>query len=450
MREIQCSAIGCQLLVWLLDGQVFGVLFSQKLCWSNIAPGGVVQTTMFDSRCIRHLWAKNESFGVITSSKDGDACILDIYEVRPPRKFEIGYGKRHIGSFSVLEGEDSHFGSFSPSTYRVSGGTGGKTAKLFILDIWTLKKLLVEKGDSQSHSFSSDGSCFAAYQSAIVHIWKYDSGQYIPWRQFQPTATCGDIAFSPTMSSIVVRDGGTLRLWHLNYSSTAPIISTPQLDIISHYGTCIATAHYQESTVTITNHLSQTSSQSIDTGIKIMGFGLTGNVLLVKGAGVVMAWLLTEEGLVNNVLGSKRASHSDSIWTMPLSQYSQPKFLVEGETGAISSGETLFMYNARTGEVLEPTQEPLHLHGIWYSFKDSLQAKDYGSDSSPQNLPSEVKQKPTETNLTMGWMKDDHGKCLLWVPTEWRVAKGQVQWFPDISTMKFKSKFGKPTIIKLQ
>ena len=153
---------------------------------------------------------------------------------------------------------------------------------------------------------------------------------------------------------------------------------------------------------------------------------------------------------MNNSLSSRRASQSDSIWIMPLPHNSKPKFSVQGETGVIDSGKSLWVYNTKTGQVFEPTEEPPDFHGPWYSFKDNLQAKNYASCSSLQNLSSEVNQKPTQTNLTEGWMMDQQGKYLLWLPTEWRVAKGQVEWFPGVSVVKFKSKFGKPTIIKLQ
>ena len=45
----------------------------------------------------------------------------------------------------------------------------------------------------------------------------------------------------------------------------------------------------------------------------IEGFVLTANVLLVKGSGRVVAWLLTEEGLVNGVTGDRRVGCGDSI-----------------------------------------------------------------------------------------------------------------------------------------
>ena len=41
--------------------------------------------------------------------------------------------------------------------------------------------------------------------------------------------------------------------------------------------------------------------------------GLTGNVLLVVGSEIVVAWLLTKEGIVNGVSGNRRAGRGDSI-----------------------------------------------------------------------------------------------------------------------------------------
>ena len=447
IKNIQCTTSLFTLLAWSLDGGTIGVQSGLEVRVYSIASNMESDPLRFGNGCAMFLWAQNEFFQSMKHYWDGKTHAIEIYEARSrliPTKVE---------EFSVLglEGEGHQIvESFSPTTYRISGRVKRKTAQLFILDMRNSAKLLVEKGESQSHSFSSGGSYFGAFQSTNIHVWNYDGSIYIPWRQFQCTATWGNITFSPTLSSMVVCYPGTLRLWHLNHPLTAPTTCIPQLEISSRSGTHIATAHYQESTVKITYLSPQTPSQSIDTGIKIMGFGLTGNVFLVKGTGKVVAWLLTEEGQVNTVSSDKGVSQSDSIWTMSLPSHSKPKFSVQGETGVIDSGKSLWVYNAKTGQVFEPTEEPPDFHGPWYSFKDNLQAKGHDSCSSLQNVLSEINQKPTQTNLTEGWMKDQQGKYLLWLPTEWRVGKGQVEWFPDISTMKFKSKFGKPTIIKLQ
>jgi len=116
--------------------------------------------------------------------------------------------------------------------------------------------------------------------------------------------------------------GVLLHVLHLDHSPAAPTIgsgaiirSVPWYTFSS--GTYIVTAHHGESVITITSLCSQTpspSSQFIDTGLKIFGIVLTGNVLLVKGAGMVVAWLLTEEGAVGGIFGERRVGRSDSLW----------------------------------------------------------------------------------------------------------------------------------------
>ena len=441
VKEIQCDTKRCRLLVWSLDGGLVGALFDQEVQVHNVSSN--MASTHIELGFAHHdnFWAHNGSLQIMRILKDEKCCTIDIFEIGPPLT--------KVESFSILESEGVRcIWSFSPTTYRVSGRFGEKNM-LFILNIQKSEWVLTAKGDFRSHSFSSDGSCFAAFQSASIHIWKYNNNHYIPWKQFHCTFGCDSIVFSPTSSSIAVPHAYLLQLLHLNYSPTASI-NTQHLKIFSHSGTHIATANYRGSIITITSLAPQTHSQFIETGIKITGLGLTTNVLLVRAVGGVMAWLLTEEGWVSNIPDNRNANHSDSIWTFPLPHGSQAKFLVEGGTGAVRDGKTLFVYNAITGEVIEPTQEPTPFHGPWYTFKDHLQAKDHHNDSSQDSTPSTNKQKPTQTNLKEGWMKDHEGKCLLWLPTEWRVKKNKVRWFSDTSTIKFNSELDKPIIIKLQ
>ena len=440
VKEIPWNTEGCSELAWLSDGQVIGALCIQTVQMYDVASSTTLPSISPESYC-HFFWAHNGSFWVMKNI-GCSGFRVSIHEVGP--------ANTGIESFSIMDGAGySYLRSFSPATYRISGVDSGKPSQLFIWDLQRSERLLTEKGEFNSNSFSPDGNYFMAFKLDVIHIWNYDGTQYIPWQQLSSPEGCGSLRFSPTLSSIAARQYGSLRLWHLNHPPTAPAKNIPQLDIYSPSGTQIATACYQGRTVTITSLTSQTPSQYIDVGMKIVGFGLTGKVLLVRGVGKIMAWLLTEEGYMSGVPGKKRASIGDSIWTMPLPPHSKPKFLVEGETGAIKCGETLWIYNATAGGVLVP-QHPPHFQGPWYTFKDSLQVKDYHNGGPLQNSPPKAKQKPMQTNLTNGWMKDQEGKHLFWLPTEWRVPKAFVEWYPDGSIMKFKSTSGKVTIIKLQ
>jgi hypothetical protein len=432
-------------LAWSLDGQAVCTLGDQQVHIYNTASNMEDYNVRLESHGYQHLWAHNESFRIMTSSWGGEGLVISIFEVGPTLT--------KIESFSILKGEWSQYiTTFSPTTYRISSQSNAVSYQLFIVDIQNSEILLTLAGSFKSDGFSSDGNCFGAFQSGRIHIWNYDGRHYIPWRQFPSPVANGPLIFSPASSSIALPHADGFGLWHLNHSPTAHTRHLSQLEIISHSGTYIASVCYQGKTITITSNSSETLSQYIDTGIKIAGLGHTGNVLLVKGAKQVKAWLLTEEGWVNNVVDNKRASDSDSIWTVQLPPNYHAKFLVEGETGAIGSGKrsSLLVYNATTGEMLEPTQELPHFDGPWYSFTDNLQAKDHRNDSSLQKVPSGIKQKPLQANLAEGWMKDDQQRHLLWLPVEWRVGEYRVEQFPGISTIKFKSRNGKPIIIKLQ
>ena len=113
----------------------------------------------------------------------------------------------------------------------------------------------------------------------------------------------------------------------------------------------------------------------------IDGFVLTGNVLLVKGSGRVVAWLLTEEGLVNGVTGDRRVGYGDSIWTLPFPFHSRWAIRVEGQIGVIKLDygdvDELQVYRTDTGEVLCPTQEP---RGIWDDPRDDSGNFCWGED----------------------------------------------------------------------
>jgi len=436
-------------LVWSSCGRLVGVLSDRTIRTFDVASGTALPPIRLDSYGA-YLWAHNESFRVMTRNHHSRSP-MDIFDVVPAlTEIEsfLEEGKYKLLTFpatlirieSFLEEGKYKLSSFSPITYHISGSVQNP-AQLVILDLRTGKILLNEEGifNSDSHMFSPNGNRFVASQSASILVWNYDGAVYIPWRQFPFPIDhkVHDIIFSPTSSSILVTFHDTIRLWRLDKPTISSATRTPQLEISSD--THVATARYQGRTITITNFLLPATSQFIDTSLKITGIGFTGNVLLVKGTTVVAAWLLTEEGRVSNA-GNKRASYNNRIWTMSVSQYSCPKFSVGGGTGLIKSGNTLRFYNSTTGEVLNSAQASSRFNGPWYFFHDSLQAHDHCS-----NPPEEW--KPSVTTGTNGWLKDHQGKCLLWLPTEWR--NWNMEWLPDILTMKLISRDEQPIVIKL-
>ena len=167
----------------------------------------------------------------------------------------------------------------------------------------------------RSHCFSSDGSLFAASRWNGVHIWKYASGCYTLCGELESSDNFHCLRFSPTSLSILGHSYPVLRVFRLHQLPTTSKTHHRQYAGLSRSGTHVATAHKLGNTVTIVDLLARSSPQFIDTDVEIEWLVLTGNILLVAGSREVVAWLLTEDGLVGGVIGDRRVSHRDSIWT---------------------------------------------------------------------------------------------------------------------------------------
>jgi len=432
--------------VWSLDGSMVCTIGDKGSdIWIahtyDVASGTILFPATLQSQDRPRLWAHGESFRVMTTTGHGKARTIDILEVGPaPTKIE---------SFPIQR--TGWIGSFSPATYRISVSTGDEDDKrILVLDIRNPGGLLLDKeGSFCAHCFSSDGGLFAGFGSlgfSGVIIWKYDchGRLYNPWRRFPLLARERlRLQFSPTCPSILGHLGDTLRLWRLNCLSYASAARDQQLAVVSRSGVYTATACKGGSTVTITNLLSRSPSQFIDTDIEVLRLGLIGNVLLVVDFEAVVAWLLTEDGFVNGVSGNRRAGRGDSIWTVPTppGDPNRLRLLAEGETGLIESGgRILRVYNTSTGRVLEPTRAPQ------YSSKP-LDSQEYSLSGSVCDTPCEN----YSTKLEGNWLNDSHGKHLLWLPVGWREQfyGGKAKWFPDIATIQFESLKRDPVIIKL-
>jgi WD40 repeat protein len=323
---------------------------------------------------------------------------------------------------------------FSPATYRIvafASGEGGQDDKLYILEAQNSKVLLQETGRYWNHCFSPDGSVFAAIARDHLTIWRYTSRYYTQWRKFQQAPM--SLQFSPTSSSILGYFGTLLNMLHLDYSSAAIPTHSQPLDAFAPYSTYIVTTYCQKSTVTITNLHSQnpSTSQLIDTGLEILAIVLTGNVLLVKSSNAVVAWLLTEEGVVDGIHGNRRANHNDCLWGLPLQTNASLwtrllqqgnndnnnvlGFSVEGNTAAISNNDRpLQVYHTGTGEILPLNKAPVC--GVYYfHYPSQDQCNKYHHDLYEHHQPK-CDQPIPQTILQKGWVKDLEGKHKLWLP----------------------------------
>jgi hypothetical protein len=264
------------------------------------------------------------------------------------------------------------------------------------------------------------------------------------------------LQFSPTLSSILGYAGAFLSILHLDGSPPPSAIESTVvmpgklLDAFSPHGTYIITTYYQQSTVTITNLDSQTPlpSQFIDTNLKVSEIVLTGNVLLVNGSDVIVGWLLTEDGVVDGVLGGRRADHCDSLWKISPEtnhsarphqewEYEHLEFAVKDEIAAIKhNGYIIHAYHIRTGEVIKPPEIPTYSPLEWYRFNNPLHGSDCYlyhhklSESLNYNWPV------SQSTLQEGWVNDPEGNHRLWLHPHWRSATNKVDWLEKVTTMR--------------
>ena len=446
-REIECSADSTIPLTWSLDGatictiacscldQYFDVMprllddvYNYTVNVHDVASGTTLSSGTLQSRCKPRLWAHNTSFRVFTIEQGDQDFTINI--------FEVGSTLTEVESFQIEPwGRPGVILPFSPTTYRISIPSSDLDG-LRILDIRTSECLLEVLRDGRGiefhpHSFSSDGSLFAASSWIGIRTWKYTSGRYTPWREFLSTPvsmfSLFSPQFSPASSSILYNHDGLLQIWRLD---SPPVVAHPDggksLAVISHCSTYIATGCVANSTVTVTNLISPTPPQFIDTDMYVHALTLTGNVLLVWGDRELVAWRLTEKGIVDGASADRRADRGNSIWTVPTSSptFTSLTLLVEDQTVAIKYGESniIHVYHTGTGEVLAPAQVSPHPYAREYVLWDMYRCRHYPHhrDLNVPSIPSEDEWPVTWAALGEGWVKDLEGKHRLWIPAEWR------------------------------
>ena len=439
-RQIQVERSYCS--SWSLDGGLF--------CTINWIPEPEVHFTVYvysvalgtklfsgtlKSRSYPHLWAHNTSFRIMTTGGDNQTNTIEISEVWPiPTKIESFHNEQFRRHSIIM--------SFSPATYRISTFAHGQ---IQVLDIQNSESLLVHNIDSfnVSHSFSSDASLFALSIHTGIQVWKYTSGCYASWREFQHRAQFIYSApqFSPTLSSILSPHHKFIYIWHLD---DPPIIfhsnaHTPPTVVTSSCGTYVVTYHSGDSSINIINPHSQILPQSINTNMEIRSLGLTGNILLVWDSNELVAWLLKEEGAVNGISANGMAGHINSIWTISLP--GNPMFLIEDQTIMVQSeGRIIQVYHTETGEVLELTKLTSHscynlydLQCIYHCPECIFHCWHHPSyyTWNHNHIPeSKNKFQVPQITFSEGWVKDIEKKHWLWIPTERRVNFDQAGRLP--------------------
>jgi len=440
VERLTCNT-KCISLVWSPDGQTLCAIEAGDqgtfvVHTYDVSSGTTLTSSSFQSGDDPHLWMHDGSFRVMATVRDG-------YDNRAIDIFEVGSPLIKIQSF-VLPRMKGILGSFSPTTYRISILNCNR---LCILDIRNSKSLFETTPHSTSHCFSSDGSLFAVPLEGHVHVWKYTSDCYTLLRKFRCQGFFKSLRFSPTPSSILGCSSDGLQVWRLHEPSAAPSGRGQRFVGLSRSGARVATACIQENTITIVDVLAQTPPQFIDVGTEIKGLVITGNVLLVRGPLEVVAWLLTEEGLVDGVIGGRRVDRGDSIWTVPASC----ALWVGGHVGVIklSWSDLLHVYHTETGEILDSTQIPRHSTDRRHSLFDLHRGRDYLDyhNLSRCDILPEESWKLSPATLGEGWVKDPEGKRRLWVPHEWRKDWDSADWLHDF-TIQFSLIEGKHVLVK--
>jgi WD40 repeat protein len=435
LKEDQ-RVLDSRLLAWSLDGSTIGIIDT----YSNVHMYEVVsgKTLNLGKLYLGHkglllckMWTHEASFRAVTMAVEHEhqqEITIDIFEIgRTLTKF-------HSFTFTghVFSSPNYDLFSFSPATFHFCINTfpilrifGGQDSNC----------LLEEDEVFGPTCFSPDGSLFAVSNSIGVCFWKYTSGCYIPWRELRDKRWfCSHLQFSPTLSSILGHYSDVLRMCRLRDLLTTPetpreLIFQSTFAKLVNPGNRIAAARRWENTITLLDVHSQNPPQFVDTDVEITDLSVVGNVLLAFGSGKVVAWLLTEAGLVCGVLGDRRAGHSDSIWTIPY----QPSASIIGQEAEIFPLQVTYpVFHTESGELLEDTYQPysvLRAHEDESSRVSSLQV------SNLIHLSAFRSEVPLRSRCQRGWAGSPGGRYILWVPVEWRRAWKYGTWHRDLTAM---------------
>ena len=441
-KEIECNTVDCHIgsFVWSLDGRNILIAYANRMSkiWTvrtfDVASGVTLSTGTLQTIDAPYVWAHGTSFRImimeaVWNEDVNRLCAHCLFDV-----FEVGSALIKTESFSCnvrLGGKYTgiRFGSFSPTTHRISISSPDH---LLVLNIQNSERSLDETGVyyAYTHYFFPDGSHFATSSYSVLRIWKYASNRYIPWRSLRHGAddslSWGHLCFlfSPALSSVLSLFNGFLRVWRLDDPPTTLLTGARNLATVSRRGTHIITAHTEGNTVAITNLLTHVPSQIIDTGTKVEAIALTGDVLFTKSGVNITAWPLTEDGTVYDVFGNRRADFSDSIWTVSPAEVRA--FSVDGHIGVVKlAGDALHTYHTGTGEVLEAPVPPLPALS-WYS----LSSVSHGEHRRPCLFEDGRTARPVI--LLHDWVKNLAGEHRLWVPIRWRTWCLQEDWPSDV------------------
>ena len=460
-KKIECTA-NCVSLEWSLGGKTICAIHNR---WEgpssvhvyDVASGTTQVAGRVYARRKPSLFAYGESFLVVGGAVGHDE--IDVFKV-----------ERTLVRVPLVRVMD-RLGSYEPSTlFPVNPHISVSSDNTPVVIYPPPEPSLWIENQSLSSCFSPDGSLFAAFTGGNLHTLQErgktpsSRGVVVPingmkpdvpsmvWKEIRVHGMVNPaFRFSPTTASILGYSENILQVWRLPEPPTKPRTHASRCVSLSRSGYRAASAHKLTTTVTVANL--QAPPQYIVTGMVVEGLALTGNVLLVVDREKIVAWLLTKEGSVGGVFG--RVSHGphgsgDRVWTVALQGHHKSlSFSVEGQVGIIRSATHTWprAYNTETGELLDhPTQNP---SGRWYKFSDVHCGRHH---SHLHNLPQYDGSLNGGPQVSWdasreGWIKDSEGRCMLWLPVEWRTSWDRADWLPRIAT-QCSIIGGQPVIVK--
>ena len=307
-------------------------------------------------------------------------------------------------------------------------------------------------------SFSLDGRFFACGTTDIeILLWEESPTGYM----LRQTLVSGDAGvkrplLSPNGESIAGLSSSTIQLWRTtDPTSSTPTIPTQSIgtDVFilefSPDETLAAVARLRENTATVLNLRSGDSRLIIDTGMEIIGLGVTGNTIVVVGKGKVATWNVPAGDRAPNA----RANINDSIWTAIFDYSESPVTIMASYTSispdlnrfavawdAVGTSANMNIYDTSTGRCLagaatEGLQPWFTSNGREVWCQDGSPAKGWtiveDSESGlakleplgPTMHPSGgLPWRPSRGHevTSDGWVLNPGGKRLFWLPHHWR------------------------------
>ena len=338
----------------------------------------------------------------------------------------------------------------------------------FILDeavlIWDARdsKFLlnfVGGGQFWGLSFSSNGRFFACEVAGQgVHLWKESPTGYVLHRKLVLNLEFGP-ALSPDGESIITSDDFETQVWRttdpINLPSSVPTQPVGQTDFVLAFSpdkSFVATGRLRGSIATVVDLGSGDPRLIVDTGMNILGLGVTGSTVIVVGEGKIITWNLP----AGDCVPYARANIHDSVRTIVFNHPPPPSGRAHFASISpdfnylvITRGaeEGLDIYDMSTGKHLVGTAaknvgQPWFTRDgreVWYDYNsggqkiirgggsDIIELEPLGDGDGPSGgylWESSHGHKVTDD----GWILDSRKKRIMWLPHHWRAVESCWIW----------------------